>query len=163
MVALPTLARPSSCWTPMTFPGKVNPLPRGAMTRTILLQPETGVEKTPFAVTRVASPSWLLPNQPYSHPTAKTGSSFGAISVYTATSILKRTTALPILRSQESRTRLVLAHRHQDRRVRQAYRGCRAMSHPCSYPPAKTRSTFSITPVVVYIAIPMMGKTTVLW
>jgi hypothetical protein len=108
----------------MTCPGKVNALPRRGMTRTILLQPKTGVEKALFAVTRVTSPSWLLPNQPCSHPTAKTGSSFGAMSVHAIALILKRTAALPILWFQmieESRKRTVLSCRHQHRRDVQAY------------------------------------------
>ena len=36
------------------------------------------------------------------------------------------------------------------------------MSHPCSCPPAKTGSTLSTTSVGVDIAIPTMGRTTVL-
>jgi hypothetical protein len=36
------------------------------------------------------------------------------------------------------------------------------MSHPCSFPPAKTGSTLSTTSVGVDIAMPTMGRTTVL-
>jgi hypothetical protein len=69
---VPTLARPSNCWTAVACLGKVDALPRRAMTRTVFLQLEAGVKKVPFAVTRVTSLSWLLPSQPCSDPTAKT-------------------------------------------------------------------------------------------
>jgi hypothetical protein len=36
------------------------------------------------------------------------------------------------------------------------------MSHPCSFPPAKTGSTLSTTSVGVDIAMPTIGRTTVL-
>ena len=58
--------------------------------------------------------------------------------------------------------RTVLSCRHKHGRVGQAYRGCRTMSHPRSCSPAKTGSTLSATSVGVDIAIPMIGRTTVL-
>lgn len=70
------------------------------------------------------------------------------MSMYIATPILERT-AILLLRFQESRTRMVLSCRRQHRRVGQAYQGYRTMSHLCSYPPGKTKSTLGITPALV--------------
>ncbi len=52
----PGLAKSRICWTALSCLWKVNTLLRRAMMRTMLLQPEAGVEEAPFAVTRMRMP-----------------------------------------------------------------------------------------------------------
>jgi hypothetical protein len=55
--------------------------------------------------------SWPMPSYIYSSPLAKTGSTFGAISVDTAIPTLKRTAALSKTASQ-SRVRITISSSH---------------------------------------------------